>query len=44
LPLSVEDNLMLKGYRRERFSTMGWLRFGAWRQESRRLQAPLCPL
>ena len=37
LPLSVEQNLILKDYRRPRFSTMGWLRFGAWRDHSRQL-------
>jgi len=38
LPLSVEDNLMLKAYRHEPFSVMGWLRFGRWRREARRLR------
>jgi simple sugar transport system ATP-binding protein len=37
LPLSIQNNLMLKAYRRERFSTMGWLRFGMWRERSRAL-------
>jgi len=34
LPLSIEQNLMLKAYRRRRFSVMGWLKFGAWREYS----------
>jgi len=34
LPLSVQQNLMLKDYRDKRFSVMGWLRFGAWREHS----------
>jgi ABC-type uncharacterized transport system ATPase subunit len=37
LPLSIQNNLMLKAYRGEKFSTMGWLRFGAWRGQSREL-------
>jgi len=37
LPMSVEDNLLLKDYRMPRFSTLGWLRFGAWRKQSREL-------
>ncbi len=37
MPLSVRDNLMLKEYRAARFSTLGWLRFGAWRAQSREL-------
>ena len=31
LPLSVRDNLLLKDYRKPRFSTLGLLRFGQWR-------------
>jgi simple sugar transport system ATP-binding protein len=37
LPLSIQNNLMLKAYRQEKFSTMGWLRFSAWRTHSREL-------
>jgi simple sugar transport system ATP-binding protein len=37
LPLSVEDNLLLKAYRRRPFSVMGWLRFGRWRRQARAL-------
>jgi len=34
LPLSIRDNLLLKEYRKEPFSTLGWLRFAAWRSHS----------
>jgi simple sugar transport system ATP-binding protein len=37
LPLSVQDNLMLKDYRQGGFNTLGWLRFAAWRTQSRKL-------
>jgi simple sugar transport system ATP-binding protein len=37
LPLSIEDNLLLKAYRKKPFSTLGWLRFGQWRREADRL-------
>jgi simple sugar transport system ATP-binding protein len=37
LQMSVEDNLMLKDYRQPAFNTLGWLRFGAWRSQSREL-------
>jgi ABC-type uncharacterized transport system ATPase subunit len=37
LPLPIQDNLMLKDYRRRPFSSAGWLRFGAWRSHSRQL-------
>ena len=37
LPLSIQNNLMLKAYRGEKYSIMGWLRFGAWRAHSREL-------
>jgi general nucleoside transport system ATP-binding protein len=34
LPLSIEDNLLLKDYRNRRFNTLGWLRFRAWRSHA----------
>jgi ABC-type uncharacterized transport system ATPase subunit len=37
LPFSIEQNLLLKDYRARPFSTLGWLRFGAWRTHARRL-------
>ncbi len=37
LPLSIQQNLLLKDYRRPRFSTMGFLRFGQWRSHAAEL-------
>ena len=37
LPLSLTQNLMLKDYRRRRFNTLGWLRFGAWRTHAKEI-------
>jgi len=37
LPLSLTENLMLKDYRRRKFNTLGWLRFGAWRSHARQI-------
>jgi simple sugar transport system ATP-binding protein len=37
LPLSIEGNLLLKDYRERRFNALGWLRFAAWRRQSREL-------
>jgi general nucleoside transport system ATP-binding protein len=37
LPLSIEDNLLLKDYRSRPFNTLGWLRFGAWHAQARAL-------
>jgi simple sugar transport system ATP-binding protein len=37
MPLSIEENLLLKDYRTPRFSTLGWLRLRAWRTQSRAL-------
>ncbi len=37
LPLSVEQNLLLKDYRRPEFSRAGFSRFSAWRSHARKL-------
>jgi simple sugar transport system ATP-binding protein len=37
MPLTIQDNLMLKDYRSTRFSTLGWLRFSAWKSHTREL-------
>jgi simple sugar transport system ATP-binding protein len=37
LPLSIQDNLLLKDYRNSRFSTLGWPRFRAWQSHAREL-------
>ena len=37
LPLSVQENLLLKDYRVGRFRSLGWLRLAAWRGQARNL-------
>jgi simple sugar transport system ATP-binding protein len=37
LPLSIEQNLLLKDYRKPRFSTLGFLRTGQWHARSKEL-------
>jgi simple sugar transport system ATP-binding protein len=39
LPLSIQQNLLLRDYRDRPFSVLGWLRFGAWQTHAVRLAA-----